>query len=215
LICLERLYLNDKTKVPLLPPSLWQLKDLRFLRLKQDFSTLVPNGNPGFILTPPCIEKLTGLMCFNIDCVCLPKHLREDLCKLLLRLVKRCRWLGSLSVDDPDFTKDWLTTGTENGTQFGFALACNRARYRTGCRDRILGAEKTGRRGPPKTAWPHVLARPHRAFARYEDDEHFYGFMLEDWFSIGEPQAIYQLVREPFLEVLLGRSERLQGAKGA
>ena len=146
LIGLEKLFLVDILAiVPLLPSSIWQLHNLKLLSINQDFSTLASHGNPSFIVTTHCVERLTGLMYFyiNIHHTFWPRHLEEDIWKWLLRLVKRCPSLGSIVVRCGHDYRMQNTMHVQNLLErLSFALACNRARTRIRSHGQSLGAEE-------------------------------------------------------------------------
>jgi hypothetical protein len=146
-------------------------------------------------------------------------HDNNSQCEFLFELVTHCPMLGELNADKTSLT-------SEERTKVGFALACNRARYRAG----FLSKDE-GSRGLAQKQWPHALEHASIAFRLYHDDDDddesgirsfFYAYVRSDFrfnYKATQPDSIYQLLvdfRESFVGMLVNRKSKdvLKGSSG-
>jgi len=183
------------SEIKCLPPSIEKLQNLRVLNIS--YNTTVSSD---------LLKKLKGLLKLEIA----KSNVVHDnsQCEFLFELVTHCPMLGELVADATSLT-------FEEKAKVTFALACNRARYRTSfC---TVDEESRGTFGK---LMPHVLKNASSAFGLYhlesKTDEYDLYIGAVDFAKkckVSQPDAIYQLLAgESFVGMLANRNS-MDGVK--
>jgi len=150
------------SKITSLPSSIGQLKNLKYLNLAwtRNLSELPDEigdlaslsilrlWGSGIMSLPDSIGRLPGLIYLGLSSTFISELVSNE---FMLMLVQNCRSLGSLGIQIEEGRK-----------KVSYALACNRARSRTGFETK----DKNSIQIAPKL-WPLILKYATRAFIQY------------------------------------------------
>lgn len=186
---LQDLDLSYTVNLKKLPDAIGKLTNLKRLDLHESGVTILPGS----------IGELKSLLHLNLDGTLLLDIWGKSPRDFLLQLAKRCPFLGTIG------TKKGALNRTEQH-ELGFALACNRARFRI-----------PQRTGDTAKLWPNVLRNAERAFLWYPEKYSYrlYFTPVASPVAIQTQDAIYQLLihgRESLVGILVNRrTKRLPG----
>ena len=178
LTSLVKLVCSNCLSLKKLPDSIGDLTNLKVIDLGNTRITQLPNS----------VLKLKGLRCMFLNHTPMITNNPNGPTLFVWKLVEDCRCLGSIG-----------NRVYPDNEKLLFALACNRARART-------GYYTSGVNSIAPSLWPLALHIIEISFRKYSRDD-VLGYFLPDY-KVNERDAIYQLLvdrRELFIATLMHR----------